>query len=977
MKALKILFISLIAIMICQIGAYAERYADNLTRGTSAVRSANGILVTWRLLGYEEYDTSFAVYRDGVKIAETDKTNYLDEDGNLDCGYQVAPIYNGAEGDKSEWAVPFPSGDTYFDLPIQKPDPVLVPDINGGDPVSTEYTSYDATCGDVDGDGNYEIILMWAAGAVDNSQPGYTGNVIIDAYKLDGTLLWRIDLGKNIRSGAHYTQMIAGDFNNDGKCELALKTAPGSKDGNGNYVSEASEDIEIQNTDNEKDYRDSQGRILSGPEYFTVFSGEDGSAIDTIEYPILRGDDINIWGDNYGNRVDRFLGCAAYLDGESQSIVTWRGYYTRMAAVAYDLKDGRLVERCRFDTNDYGDEYEHQGNHNIIAADVDNDGKDEVISGAICLDDDFSIRWCSFRAHGDALHIGWFDKDSKIPVYFSVHEEVGSSKPDGTVLDGGMTVYNASTGEELFHAASGADTPRGMMGNFGMGGNYQFWSIGAGSYIHNDEGFVKSEIAGSSSFRLFWDGDIYDELLDGKNENGYAVLSKYSIVNNTFYDLLTTQYTGGKVINGTKKTPMLQADLIGDWREEFILKLYGDKALRVYSTNIYTDNKLYTLMHDSTYRTGVAAETIGYNQPPHIGYYLSEDGNDSRSEKPKIKFAAELPKNNIPEESPHKIYEPDENKILDFEGSLPSTNEAIVNNSLTSAEYGAVKWSYSGGPYGYLTSANLYHASVRPLADIEEKDGNFLAFASNAKSKSAFITAQNTEKGITDKGTLSFDISYPVTFSTNGADAKGNSDVIISVGDGTTNAFQIMFKKSEYALYINYDATKEDNVPFYKFSSAEDAQRWHKMNIDIDRTNSKATISILDEASNTVSSTIDTPETEPINTFSVKVSSNYGFVLLDNLEMYETPNIDASLSKDLKLTLTNKGAKISAKIIAAAYSGDSISNVKIYDCEVENGTTSHDISNVLTDTADKVNVYVWNDTELLKPICLKQSLTIE
>lgn len=293
-----------------------------------------------------------------------------------------------------------------------------------------------------------------------------------------------------------------------------------------------------------------------------------------------------------------------------------------------------------------------------------------LISGAICLDDDFLVLWCSYRSHGDAHHIGWYDKDSRIPVYFSVHEEGGSEKPDGTVLDHGMTVYNAATGEELFHQSAEGDTPRGMMGNFGMGGNYQFWSIGAGSFIHDSGEFISSDLAGSSSFRIFWDGDIYDEFLDGKNENGYAVLSKYSKINNVFYDVMTTQKDGGKVVNGTKKTPLLQADLLGDWREEFVLKLYGDKALRVYSTNIYTENKLYTLMHDTTYRTGVAAEPAGYNQPPHIGYYLSEDGDDSRYEKPDIKFAAELPEVDIPITPPNEPYIQDEYKVLDFEGSV-------------------------------------------------------------------------------------------------------------------------------------------------------------------------------------------------------------------------------------------------------------------------------------------------------------------
>lgn len=968
MKVLRMLTAAaLISAAACafSVSAYAQtRYMENLDRGAAAMKTSEGMLITWRLLGSEPYDTSFAVYRDGEKIAETELTNYLDTDGSLDSAYRIAPIYDGVEGDLSDWTIPFEMGSNYFDIPIEKPDPILLP----GAETEKSYSVSDATCGDCDGDGEYEIILMWTAGESDNSNSGYTGNVIIDSYKLDGTRLWRIDLGKNIRAGAHYVQMMAADFNSDGKCELALKTAPGSIDGNGNYVTEASLDEAIRSTDNSADYRGSDGRVIQGPEFFTVFAGDDGAAIDTIAYPIERGN-VEDWGDSWGNRVDRFLGCSAYLDGEKPSIVTWRGYYTRMVAVALDLVDGRLVERCRFDTNEAGDEYMHQGNHSILAADVDNDGKDEVISGAICLDDDFSILWCSFRMHGDAHHIGWYSKEQQTPIYFSVHEVGEGEKPDGTPLDYGMTVYDAATGEELYHASAEGDTPRGMMGNFGMGGDYQFWSIGGGGYIHTDDGFVPADTTGSSCFRIFWDGDMYDELFDGRAADSYAQLTKYSQTGGYFYEIMNTKTTGGVVTGSTKKYPVLQADLFGDWREEFILKLYGDSAIRVYTSNIYTENKLYTLMHDSTYRNGVVAENVGYNQPPHIGYYVSEDGDDNRTVQPDIKYAAELPDKEIPDEPPIEKYEPDPNKMFDFEGSLPSTNEIIICGSKIGNITTNGVWKFSGAPYGYLAAANEYHASLRAASGFVPKDGNLLVFASNGKS--AGFTAQHTEKAITESGVIEFDISYPVSFSDNGVNSRGNNDSIITAGDGTTNIIEFKFVNSECALYLNGEL-------FYQFENAQDAQNWHHIYFDIDKAGQKAYVRLDGDNGAYASREITLAEAGGINTFKVYTEGKWGFVAMDNFVMYEKDDVLAVFETkcSIKEVAADKitvdmisEAGGTAQLLIAAYNKGTLIKTAAFDTELKTGTK--ELPFELPNEADTVKFFVWNNNTPLSRTDIK------
>lgn len=663
------------------------RMMEYLDRGTVAMSVDNGIYLSWRLLGTENYNTAFDVYRDGEKIASvTDSTNYLDASGSSLSRYQIAPVGSGTENLLSDAVSPLTSRSNYVDIPIEKPDDITLPiyldaekDASGNilNPAHYEnqqfsYTAGDAACGDIDGDGQYELLLKWDCNPQDSGAGyQYSGPVYIDAYKMryDGEentaqKLWRIALGVNIRGGEHYTQMSVYDLDGDGKAELYCKTAPGTLDGQGNYVTEASLDETIRAVDNTYSYVESvgagqNGRILTGPEFFTVFDGETGAAIDTIAYPAPRSDgeenDLRtgsgrVWGDDFGNRADRFLATIAYLDGIHPSVVTWRGYYSgkntgpgRTAVNAfnlvYDAQSGskRLSHYAAFDTYSgakYGyregnEQYIGQGNHNLAVADVDHDGKDEIITGALCLDHDLTAKWCSDKGHGDALHLADYDPTHPGMEYFSVHE----SSPCG------MTVYDADTGEVFFHEdgiikndSNGnpyySDTGRGMMANTGSDpGYYQIW--GANQFVcgglNNFE--ATSTKFASSNFRTFWDGDLYDELLDNTLDRRtglrYPTLSAYNAQQARFTTLFSD--VEAVTVNSTKAVPALQADLFGDWREELVYPLKDYSALRVYTTNIQTNHKLYTLMHDPAYRMQVSAQNTAYNQPPHIGYYVSEN----------------------------------------------------------------------------------------------------------------------------------------------------------------------------------------------------------------------------------------------------------------------------------------------------------------------------------------------------------------
>ena len=561
---------------------------EALDRGVVSVRSGSANLVSWRSLANDPSGTSFNVYRAGAKITSspvTASTNYLDAGAATGAGYTVRAVVNGVEQGDSPVSLNLANG--YLDVPIQAPAGGTTPD-----GVAYTYSANDASVGDLDGDGQYEIVLKWdPSNSKDNSQSGYTGNVFVDAYRLNGSRLWRIDLGRNIRAGAHYTQFQVYDYDGDGKAEVAMKTADATRDAAGTVIGSAS-----------ADYRNSSGYILSGPEYLTMFNGQTGAAMSTVDYVPARGT-VSSWGDSYGNRVDRFLAGTAYLDGARPSLIMARGYYTRTVVVAWDFRNGTLTRRWTFDSNSSTNTgTAGQGNHQLSIADVDADGRDEIIYGSLAIDDNSNKLWNTTYGHGDALHVGDLNPSRAGLEVFKVDED--SSKPSSWMAD-------ARTGAVLWTTPANGDNGRGVSDDVYAGSaGAESWSAAADGVRNPSGGVIGVRKPGSQNFLTYWDADPIRELLDGTHIDKYGTSSD------------TRLLTGADVHsnNGTKATPSLSADLFGDWREEVIWPTSSNTALRIYSTPIQTTRKFTTLMHDPMYRVAIAWQNTAYNQPPHLSY---------------------------------------------------------------------------------------------------------------------------------------------------------------------------------------------------------------------------------------------------------------------------------------------------------------------------------------------------------------------
>ncbi|MFC4465426.1 rhamnogalacturonan lyase [Streptomyces xiangluensis] len=566
--------------------AAVARQVEGLDRGVVSVHTGSGNLVSWRWLGTDSGNVSFNVYRGGTKVNSTpitDSTNYFHSGAPNSADYTVRAIVDGVEQGDSVHAVQFRSG--YKDVPITPPA--------GGSGYT--YEANDASVGDLDGDGALDFVLKWQpTNAKDNSQSGVTGNTIVDGIKMDGTRLWRVDLGRNIRSGAHYTQFQVYDYDGDGKAEVAMKTADGTRDGTGAVIGSAS-----------ADHRNSGGYVLSGPEFLTMFNGQTGKAMQTVDYVPARGN-VASWGDSYGNRVDRFLAGTAYLDGERPSLIMARGYYTRSVIAAWDWRNGRFARRWTFDTNsstNTGKGYDGQGNHSLSIADVDADGKDEIVYGAMTVDDNGHGLWTTKLGHGDAGHVGDLNPSRSGLEYFKVSED--SSKPGSWMAD-------ARTGQILWQTASGSDNGRGVSADIHAGSaGAESWSA-ADTTLRSAGGASLGREPSSINFVNWWDGDTTRELLDGTRIDKYGTSGD------------TRLLTGASVAsnNGTKATPALSGDILGDWREEVVWRTADNTALRIYSTPHQTSTKITTLLHDPMYRVALAWQNTAYNQPPHPSFHI-------------------------------------------------------------------------------------------------------------------------------------------------------------------------------------------------------------------------------------------------------------------------------------------------------------------------------------------------------------------
>ena len=667
--------------MLCAVTltGYAQKPSDTpasqmekLDRGLVVIKYPEGkgvkYFASWRLLGTDDQNTTFALLKNGETIQDNicKSTNVNGISASATDKFQVVTYQNGKVVETSAEVTPWEK--YYLEVKLDKP-------ANGA--LGGTYSPNDCSVGDVDGDGQYEIFVKWdPSNSKDNSQSDKTDNVFLDCYKLDGTKLWRIDLGVNIRAGAHYTQFMVYDFDKDGRAELMCKTAPGSKDGQGNFVNQAATDENIKAADNTKDWRTSAGRINGGQEYLTVFNGETGAAIHTIAYYPNRNAKAELseaagtfnWDDrsgkndkgDYGNRGERYLACVAYLGGTeaNASAVFCRGYYTYAYLWAVDF-DGQQLKTRWLHSSDKKDTYRlmdangqeqtlqgtictsglgrytmyANGNHNLTVGDVDGDGKDEIVWGSAALDDDGKMLYAVGFGHGDAIHLGDMDPDRPGLELFDVHEEKGRYPWD---------LHDAATGEILWQGGQhGVDNGRGLAADIVESSRgYEFWSSYGGfddnpDYVANSKDSDKqpyrnqnpfNAISGlqagnkkpSMNFRIYWDGDAQDELLDG------TTIAKYNKDSDATTLGVGSSSITGQSNNSTKATPNLSADIFGDWREELILRNSSNDALNIFSTVIPTDYRVPTLMHDHTYRMAIAWQNVAYNQPPHLGYYLPD-----------------------------------------------------------------------------------------------------------------------------------------------------------------------------------------------------------------------------------------------------------------------------------------------------------------------------------------------------------------
>jgi rhamnogalacturonan endolyase len=612
-------YFSVLIGIICSFSLAAAVPAGQLSRGMIALRTApDTVIISWRSLQSDPEGIGFDVYRtinQGAKVKLnkqplTGSTHFTDSEAAVsgDLLYTVEAISGPTNTRQfatgigsAQWSLSdnyLVKADShlgnYLTIPVQPLE---------------NHSIGDGSAADLDGDGDLEIIIKREMRPRDNSHRGITGQTKIEAYKLDGTFLWRIDLGRNIREGAHYTQFLVYDFDGDGRAELACKTSDGTIDGTGKVIGDPT-----------ADHRNEMGHISKGPEFLTIFDGLTGAALTTVDYIPQRHPQTtepsplqmkDVWGDGNYNRSERYLACVAYLDGVKPSLVMCRGYYTRSVLAAWDFDGKQLIHRWTFDSDDTipgNRAYRGQGNHNISVADVDGDGCDEIIYGAACINNDGTGLYSTRLHHGDALHVSDLDPERPGLEVWMGHETQSDIA--------GIEFRDARTGELIWSLPSQGDVGRSLAADIDpRHPGYECWAFGPGiSGLYSAKGKKISEKTPiTCNFRIFWDGDLQHELLDRN------YIAKYDWEGDSLKFLLRAHDCRWN--NGSKATPVLSGDLLGDWREEVIWRTADNTALRIYTTPHPTEHRMVSLLQDRQYRLAVAWQNVGYNQPPSTSFY--------------------------------------------------------------------------------------------------------------------------------------------------------------------------------------------------------------------------------------------------------------------------------------------------------------------------------------------------------------------
>ena len=604
-------------LLVGSIFAFSQPYSgEKLSRGLIGIPTEEGMYFSWRMTLEDAAGLQFDLYRSSGGGAEVkvnkepiDRTSdFLDR--TVDYTVDNRWTLKATTGEVATWTrLKGEERNPYLSIPICKPEDGEI----AGEPFT--YTANDCSVGDLDGDGEYEIILKWSpSNSKRPPQRGFTGNTYLDAYKMDGTRLWRIDLGPNVRSGAATTNFLVFDFDGDGCAEICCKTGDGTVDGLGHRIGDAQ--VDWRTWDKKSP---SYGKIVNGPEYLTVFEGRTGKELDSKEYIPTRypldgwgGVGGNCGNDNTGGRSDRFTAGVAFLDGKTPSPVMVRGWYGRTVVAAWTFTNGALKHTWTFDSAAPGWEaYSGMGNHSVTVADFDGDGCDEICVGAMTVDHDGKGLFTTGLRHGDALHAGRFIPSRQGMQVFGVHENEGDNEI--VKRTPAVAMFDGATGEIIWQDGLGQDAGRGVAADIDPRYDGAECWCNIGGLRRGDTGeIICNRKPDSCNFTIYWDADPLAELLD------HVSISKWNW-NAESTDLLL-KAEGVVSNNGTKGNPCLSGDILGDWREEVIWPSEDQTELRIYSTTIPAVDRRATWMNDRQYRLAIAWQNVAYNQPPHPSF---------------------------------------------------------------------------------------------------------------------------------------------------------------------------------------------------------------------------------------------------------------------------------------------------------------------------------------------------------------------